>query len=58
MPWGQKKCHDCVWCKRRIGYGFKEYCSPACKQAAYRYRKRGNQEPRLYRRKTLPQSRP
>jgi hypothetical protein len=40
----------CVWCKKDLGCTLSEYCSPACKQKAYRYRKRGNKEARRYRR--------
>lgn len=47
MPFGQRKWRKCIGCLRTM-YGFKEYCSNACRQMCYRDRKRGKL-PRHYR---------
>jgi hypothetical protein len=39
---------NCAWCRKSLGWTAKDYCNAACKQAAYRYRKRGYKEPRKY----------
>lgn len=41
----------CTWCNLFMGTTSKDYCSPRCKQSHYRYRKRGMELPRRYRRR-------
>jgi len=48
MSRNERRHRHCCWCKSDMGYTRKDYCSAACKQKHYRYRRRGFQEARPY----------
>ena len=50
----ERAYRQCCYCRRNLGYTRKEYCGPACRQAHYRYRKRGMKDPRSYTRRKAP----